>query len=141
MAFKKIEDGGTLPGPRAVFISGFSKESHQTIRDFLKEMGIKNINVVPCREDSINLKVLKVLEYQSESPIIPAEKLPPLMMWSGIDHSELDTVLGSFSETKLQRPIFCTSTEHNLDFTIKELINHLLNEQKAMREAVQKEKK
>ena len=141
MAFKKIDEEGILPGPRAVFISGFSSEVHKTVSTFLTEMGIVEIHVIPCREDSINLKVSQVLENQSSSPLIPAEKLPPLMMWSGIAHTELDTILGNFSDTGIPRPIFCTSTEHNLEFTIKKLINHLLNEQKSMREAVQNSKK
>jgi Domain of unknown function (DUF3783) len=138
MAFKKIEDEGTLPGPRALLISGFSEESHRIMTQFINDKGLLNIKIVPCREDSLDRKISDVLTSESDSPIIPNEKLPPVMLWSGIDHGELDVALGSFQESGLQRPIFATTTEHNLDFTVKELLQHLLSEQKSLRETMKK---
>lgn len=136
MAFKKIKGEGILPGPRAVFISGYTAESHTLLSLYVERIGLLNLEIVPCREDSIDRKIIEVLQNKTAAPLIPAEKLPPVVLWSGISHSELDTALGSFHETGLMRPIFATTTERNLEFTVKELLRHLLNEQKSIREAM-----
>lgn len=138
MAFKKIEDEGLLPGPRALFISGFPQETYHIMTEFFKDKGLSNIKIIPCREDSMNRKISDVLSIESDSPHLPPEKLPPVMLWSGLEHGELDIALGSFQETALKRPIFATTTEHNLDFTVKELLKHLLSEQKSIRETIKK---
>lgn len=139
MAFKKIDEGGSLPGPRALFYSGFSEETSEILKNYFSGKGLENINIIPCREDSLEAKVSEVLEGGSSAPVIEAEKLPPVMLWSGLAHSELDIALGGFSETGLKRPIFATTTEPNLEFTIKELLRHLISEQKQMREAMAKQ--
>lgn len=138
MAFKKIDDTGILPGPRALFICGFPEKTERIMTEFLKDNGILDITVALCREDSLLGKISTVLSKKSDSPLIPSEKLPPVMLWSGIKHKELDHSLGNFNDTGLKRPIFATSTEHNLDFTVKELLQHLISEQRSMKEAMKK---
>jgi len=137
MAFKKMEENGILPGPRAVLICGNSAASHNSIRNFLKDWGYSDIEVLGCREDFLNNTIEHVLTNPSKAELIQAEKLPPVMLWSGISHKELDSILSRFNETGLARPIFATTTTHNLKFTVKELLRHLLEEQKSMREAQQ----
>lgn len=138
MAFKKIDEDGSLPGPRAVFFSGFDEGTSETLKNYFSSKGLENIRIIPCRQDSLDAKVSEVLKEESTAPVIPAEKLPPVMLWSGLKHSELDIALGSFGETGLARPIFATTTEPNLEFSIKELLRHLLSEQKSMSEAMTK---
>lgn len=135
MAFKKIDEDGILPGPRAVFVCGYSSISHKILESFLKDQQNSSIEVVPCRDDALDKTIEEVLENQSASEIISQEKLPPVMLWSGISHLELDSILSNFKENGLARPIFATTTTHNLKFSTKELLKHLLDEQKAMREA------
>ncbi len=139
MSFKKIDDTGVLPGPRALFICGFPEKTETIMAEFLKDNGIEDIAVGLCREDSLLEKISTVLSKKSDYPLIPSEKLPPVMLWSGIEHKELDQSLGNFKDTGLKRPIFATSTEHNLDFTVKELLQHLISEQKSMKEAMKKD--
>ncbi|MBB6482109.1 DUF3783 domain-containing protein [Spirochaeta isovalerica] len=136
MAFRKIEDQGTLPGPRALFICGYTEEEHRSMSSYLSGSSINNIEVIPCRLDALEKKVGDVLSGSAQGEIIDAEKLPPVMVWAGIGHDELDKALSGFQSTKLKRPIFATATIPNMDFTVKELLNHLLSEQKSMREAM-----
>lgn len=140
MGFKKIDKDGTLPGPRALFICGFTDNDHQTMRGFLKGKGIEEVDVIPCRQDSLDKKIGSVLQGDSTAAIIEAEKLPPVMLWSGIAHEELDEALGEFQNTGLKRPIFATTTIPNMEFTVKELLQHLISEQRSMREAMKKNK-
>jgi len=135
MAFKKIDDDGVLPGPRAVFVSGYTQESHQVLLDFLNEKDIEALDLVPCREDDLDKTVGEVLQNQSEGSLISPEKLPPVMLWSGIGHQELDHIIRNFKDNGLPRPIFATTTPHNLDFSIKTLMRHLLEDQREIREA------
>jgi len=140
MAFKKIDEKGILPGPRALFFSGFPEETHDIMTKFFRDKELTNIKIIPCREDSVDRKISDVLSIESDSTPLPAEKLPPVMLWSGLEHGELDIALGCFQETGLKRPIFATTTEHNLDFTVKELLQHLLSEQKSIRETMKNKK-
>lgn len=136
MGFKKIDDHGVLPGPRALLICGYTENEQISLKNHLKQKGLASISLQPCRVDSLNHKLKDVLKGESKGELIEAEKLPPVIVWSGIEHSELDSALQDFSASGLKRPIFATATEPNLDFTVKELLNHLLSEQKAMREAM-----
>lgn len=132
MSFKKIDEEGILPGPRVVFVSGYDEQSCRTLDLFLKNTGLSNLKVIPCREDMVDQTVSTVLKNQSVAPLFPPEKLPGVMLWAGISHKELDLILNEFKKSKLKRPIFATTTENNLDFSIKELMRHLLADQKAM---------
>jgi hypothetical protein len=136
MGFKKIDDQGVLPGPRALLMCGFSESEHIALQNHLEQQGLKNIQVQPCRYDSLDQKLEEVLNGRSQRELVEAEKLPPVIVWSGIEHRELDSALQDFTDSGLKRPIFATATEPNLNFTVKELLNHLLSEQKAMREAM-----
>lgn len=132
MGFKKIDEKGILPGPRAVFLSGYNEESCTILDTFLKNKGVPEIQVVPCREDVLDNTLGEILKNQSRAALFPPEKLPQVMLWSGISHVELDKILDGFKETELPRPIFATTTEHNLEFPLKTLLRHLLDDQKAM---------
>lgn len=131
-----MEDEGTLPGPRALLICGYSEEERESMESYLSEIHIGDLNMIPYRFDAMEQKVGDVLAGSSQGEIIGAEKLPPVMVWAGIGHDELDRALKGFQSTGLKRPIFATATIPNMDFTVKELLNHLLSEQKSMREAM-----
>jgi len=138
MAFRKIDEEGILPGPRAVFISGFSEESFPVLQEFLAAENIEDITLVACRENMLDQTIGQVLEQPSEEALIPADKLPPVMLWSGIAHKELDHIIRNFVKNGLPRPIFATTTPRNLDFTVKTLMRHLLEDQREIREAQKK---
>lgn len=138
MAFKKIDEEGALPGPRAVFISGYPEESLVVLEDFLNKGGFDNIRLIQARADHVGMTVGEVLESQSEAELVPPEKLPPVMLWSGIGHLELDSIIKSFRENGLPRPIFATTTKGNLNFDIRTLIRHLLSDQQEIRDAQRK---
>lgn len=50
------------------------------------------------------------------------------MIFSGIPMETLHAVLDSLRQSQIKRPIIATTTEHNLTFTVKELLMHLLEE-------------
>lgn len=138
MAFKKIDEEGVLPGPRAVFISGYPLESMKTLETFLKEKGLENIKLVQARTDHVGMTVGEVLTGSSTAELVPPEKLPPVMLWSGIAHLELDQIIKTFRENGLPRPIFATTTKGNMSFDIRTLIRHLLEDQREIQKAQQK---
>lgn len=139
MAFKKMDSKGKLPGPRAIFFSGFSRETEKTVMKFIDDYGLTNISIIPCRKDSLDKKLYEVLKDTSDEEYIEADQLPQVMLLSGLQFDEVDTFLHNFSETGIPRPIFATTTDANLDFTIKELLRHLLGEQKSLQEAMKKQ--
>ncbi len=119
-----------LPGEKSVFLSGFAESEIEILRPFLIEFDIDKF--VLCSEKMLEMKVRDAFNF-SDKPL-DREKLPRIMLISGIEFSRVHEILSSFKNTNLDRPIFATTTEHNLDFTVKELLLHLLEEQKMMRE-------
>ena len=54
-----------------------------------------------------------------------------VLMFLGFDDGQIGAVLDSFPRHEgLPRPIFCTLTENNVEWTISMLLEHLLEEQR-----------
>lgn len=138
MAMKKIDEEGQLHGPRAVFVCGYPQESLEILQRFLDEKELLDIKIIPCRMGHIEGTVEEALTGSDASEIVPQNQLPPVMLWAGITHKELDHMIRNYKDNGMPRPIFATTTEHNLQFSIKTLIRHLLEDQREIREAQKK---
>lgn len=56
-----------------------------------------------------------------------------ILVFLGFQQDHIEMVLGDFPNT-IQRPIFCGLTIHNIDWPVSQLIDHLLEEQRAWAE-------
>lgn len=129
------EDEQVFPGPRGFFLSGYDPDQIEIIRAFLDGLGYDNAPLTPCAKEHLDLTLTEALTARFDTPLLGQGKLPYVLVMSGVALRDVKNVLDHFSSNGLPRPIFATTTETNLDFTIKQLLRHLLDEQRAVREA------
>jgi hypothetical protein len=121
-----------LPGPKTILLSGFSEEDIDAITRLFTNI-IKELSFVYLTREMLNLTLQEVLSAEQPEEIPLNEKeVPRVMIFSGISMESLHTVLDKLRESHIQRPIIATTTEHNLTFTVKELLMHLLEEMKEL---------
>ncbi len=119
-----------LPGPKAVFVSGLPHDLEMKILPLLTETGVSDIRIVFCTAGMMEATLLDALEKEFSETAVGEDKLPPVMVFSGISFDEVQAIVSGYKNTGLPRPIFATTTVHNLNFTVKELIMHLLEERR-----------
>ena len=133
--FSPIDDGDeqTL-GPQAVLLCGFSSEEIDTIESLLQKIGAGDHRILRCTETMLGRRLGEALETAEEDPPLPPDKLPRAMVLSGLEGRQINELLKRFPSTDLVRPIFSTTTPSNLEFTVRELLVHLIEEHRAMME-------
>jgi hypothetical protein len=134
------DDSRTLPGPKAFFISGYGPEQLAAVRTFPDSLNYRDIPLRPCTEPQINGTLEEALSAESPDEPLGQGKLPHVLILSGLTFSDVQNIMKNFNGCPVPRPIFGTTTPSNLPFTVKELLLHLLEEQKAAREAAEKGK-
>lgn len=130
-------DNRIFPGPRAFLVSGYNGQEVSELSAFLDTLGYNGIPIRACGESQLNDTLETVLS--SDSPEDPAADgaLPHVMVFSGMTSADVQTVMRGFSKSGLRRPVFATTTPTNMTFTLKELLRHLLEEQRAAMAAIQ----
>ncbi|MBN2672791.1 MAG: DUF3783 domain-containing protein [Deltaproteobacteria bacterium] len=119
------------PGPNVFFVSGYTQAEADTLQEFLHLLGYENVPVKACTLDQLDTRLNTVLTEETETAPVGEGKLPHAMIFSGMTANDVQLVMRRFSECSLPRPIFATTTPTNLDFTVKELLKHLLAEARA----------
>lgn len=119
-----------LPGPLALFLCGMPLDSELALAPLLAELGMSTMPIIYCTPGMLQLTLGESLKGQVEEKPAPPDKLPPVCIFSGMALEKVQAFISGFKNTHLPRPIFATTTVHNLDFTVKELIMHLLEERR-----------
>ncbi len=133
--FKKIDqDEGAPLGPLALLVCGFSPEESRTVSSFLGTIDAPEHRVVLCTEPMLAQSLGEALTTTEESPPVPPNKLPRVIVLSGMTGVQVRVFLDQYASTQLPRPIFATVTPSNLDFTVRDLLIDLLQEHRAMSE-------
>jgi hypothetical protein len=119
-------------GPRSVLLCGFSVEETAKICDLLKVAGAPGHRVILCTDAMIGKSVEEALETTDVSDPLPSERLPRVMVLSGLAGQQVRALIDSYAATGLRRPIFAVSTPSNLGFSLRDLLVELLKEHQAM---------
>ena len=131
-AFRAIEQNDlTRVGPRAILICGFSVDIESAVRELLARINAPDVPLIFCAEELLPLPLAEALTKDSPGTPVPANKLPPVMVLSGLTGQEIHGFLEQFAATNLPRPIFAAATPANLTFSVKQLLAALWQEQKA----------
>ncbi len=133
--FKKLDpesDSDEAIGPATVLFCGFTPQEVMLIKTLLKAVGAEDHNTLLCTEQMIMQPLGQALLSTKQLTPVPPNKLPRVMVMSGLTAAQIHGILESYDLTKLRRPIFATTTERNLNFTVRELLVELIQEQKAM---------
>jgi hypothetical protein len=134
-------DNRLFPGPRAFLVSGYNSQEVTALSAFLLSLGYHDVPVRPCSESQLNDTLESVLSSDSQDTPAADGALPHVVVCSGMTSADVQTVMRGFSRSGLTRPVFATTTPTNLTFTLKELLRHLLEEQKAAMAAMQQRKR
>ncbi len=121
----------TRVGPRAILVSGYPADATAALNELLAHIGAADAPLVFCAEAMLPMSLADALARPDLGPPVPPEKLPPVMVLSGLTGRELHSFLEHFAQTGLRRPIFASATETNLTYTVRQLLAALWQEQKA----------
>ena len=114
-----------------IMLYGYCKDHADMIRKSLEDVLDNPLTVFSGanREDS---KLMDILSKGPEG--IFEEKDVKILVFLGFDNSRIAASLGGFPNNEgIIRPIFCGLTEQNVNWLLKDLIEHLLEEDRHFR--------
>jgi len=114
-----------------VMVYGFSKEAALEIREYLERINGEDVALVSGsgREEDI---VGDILEDEGYDTFIELED-PRVVMFLGFDGPRIHASMDGFPSLEGGRPIFCTPTERNISWKLKELLEDLMEEREYFR--------
>ena len=122
-----------LPGPDALLISGYDDDARRDLRLFLSLVLDREPPLRPLSSESLDRTVEEVLRADETDAPLPAQRLPRVVLFSGCTLSQARRVLTQWKASGLPRPIFSVATDTNLQFTVRALLSHLLEEHRAQK--------
>jgi Domain of unknown function (DUF3783) len=132
--FRRIDqdEGGPL-GPDAVLLCGYSIEESRGISSLLGRIEASGHRVILCTEAMLGQTLAEALGTADEALPVPPDKLPRVIVLSGMTGEQVRALLDQYSALKLPRPIFATVTPTNRSFTVRDLLVDLLKEHRAVK--------
>ena len=131
-------DGGTFQqlgrdprakfGPPGVLLVGFERRDAGRIHELMEQVGAPAHRVACCTTTMGSWTVAQALDGDDGGKLLPAGKVPRVMLLSGLTDPQVEAVLDRFSSLDLPRPIFAVATPDNLRFTVIRLLEDLLAE-------------
>ena len=109
-------------------IYGFGKEEADLIAEFMRVLADKPLPGISATGME-KKKVQEILESAPYENFEPGET--KLLMFIGMPDDRIGAAMKYFPQP-LGRPIFCSPTEQNLQWTFEYLVEHLLEERAAM---------
>jgi len=134
------DQSGTC-GPRAVLLCGYSPEDAKEVEALLDRIGEGDASVRLCTEAMLTSSLKNALESGSKEPPVAPDRLPRVMVLSGLTDARIRAILKDFAGTGLSRPIFCAATPENLTFTVRQLLRELMAEHIAMQKMRRQQQK
>jgi len=114
--------------PVGFMVHGFSKEEAELAQKFLETLAGRK--VIPISATGMEKsRVAEILNSASFENFASAE--PKILMFLGFPDNIIGGAMKHFPPG-LGRPIFCSPTEQNLQWTLESLIEHLLEERAAL---------
>lgn len=122
----------SIPGPPAVLLCGFSVPEAEEVRVLLDEAQTGTERLVLCTEGMLRRPLQEVLEVSIHEEPVPPDRLPRVILLSGMTEQQIHSFLDAFRVSGLPRPIFATTTDSNLRRNLRDLLLDLLNEHRSL---------
>lgn len=114
--------------PIGFMIHGFSKDQAELVHEFLQTLAERK--VIPISATGMEqYSVAEILNKAAFDNFASSE--PKILMFLGLGDDKIGSAMMHFPES-LGKPIFCSPTEQNLQWTMEYLIEHLLEERAAL---------
>lgn len=132
--FRKVDAGGGESfGPPALLLCGFAANEVEPVGELLRKVGVDGHRPILCTKPMVRQPLGEALAAAgSEDPPAPPESLPRVMVLSGMTGPQIRAFLQGFGQTGLPRPIFASTTPHNLGILVRDLLVELLREHQEM---------
>ncbi len=130
-----------MHGSPAVMIAGYSAEEQQAVRQLLDAQGLTQTPVsVLARGDGD--KILADLAARPDQTHFgETTTLPRTAIVSGLSERAFNALLDAYRETGLPRPMWAVLTPTSESWSARALLSELLEERRAMQQAVTREPK
>lgn len=125
------EDTSCSPGPKAFFVSGYGTDQLGELKSFMAELGHDDIPLRPCTQGHLAGTLEEALSGEDQEPPLEEGELPYTLIAAGLGFDAVRNIMTNFAKNGLPRPIFATTTPTNLQFRVRDLLLHLLEEQKS----------
>jgi hypothetical protein len=123
---------GAAVGPPAVLLAGFAEAEVAAVRSLLVAIGAPEHRVLRCTASALEQTVEQALGVDPGEDPLPAEKLPRVLLLSGLPDPRVHAALDHWAGIGLPRPLFACATPSNLAFTVKRLLGDLWREHRAL---------
>jgi hypothetical protein len=110
-----------------VMLYGFDEPTARKVKDYLEEKNQRNVVMISgsAREGDTIAEILG----DEEHSLFEDRMDPKIVMFLGFDGPGIHASMDSFPSFEgMKRPIFCTPTEQNIGWPLKDLIKDLLEE-------------
>jgi len=132
-SFRSIDEDRAGPlGPCAVLLCGFAAEEAVELAPWLDQAQAPGHRLVFCAEAMLGRTLGEALSREAAGPPLPREKLPRVIILSGMRPTQIRALVGNYGGTGLPRPIFASVTPANLGRRVRDLLVDLLREHAAM---------
>lgn len=122
-------------GNTALIVSGFPADEQKQLRDLMDSWGLADIPMIYLAESSLELTLDELTALPAETNAGETPKLPRALIMSGLQERQLNTLMGGYRQSGLERPMWASVTPNSSKWTIKYLLIELIKEREAMRQA------
>ena len=131
--FKKVgKTEKMLFGPRAILVCGYDPKEQQAIVEFIEALRIDSVPVIFAASDNAGAQLKELFTQPDQTGKDLPSDMDSAIILSGVAEKELHTIISSFKNTGLPRPLWATLTPISQDWPLDALIAELKKERAAM---------
>lgn len=115
-----------LHNDKALFIYGFDLEEQEQINKIIKELKIQRAKLIDESMGKMTVQdIINGLKFEIYDKDIPKERV---ILFNNFEDGELESCISKVRNTLEKQPILAVITPTSLNWTFKELLNHLIAE-------------
>ncbi len=133
--FQKVtQTDDNLYGPRKLLLCGFAAEVQSKFNELLKMIGLTELPLVWVTEDQADTRVGDLIQLEDGSGSGASSTLPRAIIMAGISQKELHILMSGCRQSGMKQPLWATLTPTSEAWAIKELLEELAAEHRAMQQ-------
>jgi hypothetical protein len=131
--FTKVEKSSErMYGPTGIMVCGYMAEDRDDFLKLLDKAGLTGIRVVFATTHDLKIRVGEIFSHENMAGLKGESVMPRAVVMSGLTQNELHGLLGAYREAGYVRQIWATVTPFSEKWTLEQLLNELLAEDRAM---------
>jgi len=131
--FQKVtRSDAALYGPRKLLLCGFAADIQSKFSRLLEMIGLAEMPLVWVTEDQADLSVGELVRLDNGTGRGLSSQLPRAIIMSGITQNELHVLMSGCRQAAMKQPLWATLTPTSETWPLKNLLNELTAEHRAM---------